>query len=76
MVSASIILKEIDDVKEFINLASKSEYDIDVYGGRYVVDGKSIMGLFSLNLSAPILVKTDDLSFITALEKFMVSEAK
>lgn len=76
MVSTSIMLKEINDVKEFVNLASQSKSSIDVYNGRYVVDGKSIMGLFSLNLGAPIMVKTDDVSFITKLEKFMVSDVK
>lgn len=76
MVSASVMLKKIDDVKEFVNLANQSESSIDVYSGRYVVDGKSIMGLFSLDLRTPILVKTDDVLFITKLEKFMVSDVK
>lgn len=76
MISTSIMLKEINDVKEFVNLASQSKSSIDVYSGRYVVDGKSIMGLFSLDLGTPILVKTDDELFITKVKKFTVSDIK
>ena len=45
-----IKLKTIDDVKEFVNICSKYEVDIDVKQGKFTVDGKSILGIFSLNL--------------------------
>lgn len=45
-----IKLNTIDDVKEFVNVCSKYDVDIDVKQGKFTVDGKSILGIFSLNL--------------------------
>ncbi len=56
MKTATILLKSIDDVKAFVNLTVRFSYDIDLSSNRYVVDGKSIMGIFSLDLSKPIAV--------------------
>ena len=47
-------LNSIDRVKAFIAMTNQISCDIDVCSGRYVVDGKSIMGLFSIDLSAPV----------------------
>ena len=54
MVTASIRLYTISDIRDFVNIASKYDFDIDLKSGRYVVDAKSIMGIFSLDLSKPI----------------------
>lgn len=51
-----IILKSIQDVKEFVRIVNEFSYDIDLSSGRYIVDAKSIMGIFSLDLSQPISV--------------------
>ena len=51
-----IKLPTANDVKEFVNIAMLCPYQIDVGSGRYIVDAKSIMGLFSLNLSEPLSV--------------------
>jgi hypothetical protein len=56
MVSFNIMLNSIADVKDFVNAMSKSVYDIDLVSGRYIVDAKSIMGIFSLDLTKPITV--------------------
>ena len=50
-------LRSVDDVKTFVNAASLVSCDIDVLSGRYLVDAKSIMGLFSLNLAKPVTVQ-------------------
>ena len=52
-----ILLSSINDVKNFVNTVSKYDYEIDLTSGRYVVDAKSIMGIFSLDLSKPIKVE-------------------
>lgn len=52
----SIMLKSINDVKEFARIVNDFPYDIDLSSGRYIVDAKSIMGIFSLDLARPILV--------------------
>ena len=57
MKTFSVLLNSINDVKNFVNLVSRFDYDIDLASGRYVVDAKSIMGIFSLDLSKPITVE-------------------
>ena len=52
-----IMLKSINDVKDFVNIVNKYDFDVDLSSGRYVVDAKSIMGIFSLDLSKPIKVE-------------------
>lgn len=54
MKSFNISLKSINDVKDFVNTVNKYDFDVDLTSGRYVVDAKSIMGIFSLDLSKPI----------------------
>ena len=62
MKSMKIRLTTIIDVRDFVNTVAKSDVDIDLTSGRYVVDGKSIMGIFSLDLLSPITLTahTDD----------------
>ena len=50
----NLMLNSINDVKDFVNIVSKYDFDVDLTSGRYVVDAKSIMGIFSLDLSKPI----------------------
>ena len=52
-----VSLSSIEDVRQFVNAATCCPCEVDVLSGRYVVDGKSIMGLFSLDLSQPVRVE-------------------
>ena len=54
MKTAHISLNSIDKVKAFVNEITKFDNDFDLVSGRYVIDAKSIMGIFSLDLSKPI----------------------
>ena len=54
MKTVQISLKTIDKVKSFVNEITKYDNDFDLVSGRYVIDAKSIMGIFSLDLSKPI----------------------
>lgn len=54
MTTVKISLNSIDKVKSFVNDLTKFDYDFDLVSGRYVIDAKSIMGIFSLDLSKPI----------------------
>lgn len=54
MLTFFINLSDIDKVKSFCNNASKCNFDIDLVSGRYIIDAKSIMGIFSLDLSKKI----------------------
>ena len=75
MKNVSIRLATIADVQDFVSIVAKSDMDIDLKSGRYVVDAKSILGIFSLNLLEPIEMtvhsnNTDDL--FAALDRFIV----
>ena len=54
--SCVIRLNSIEKVKDFVSRVSTFECDVDIIYGRYVIDGKSMMGIFSLNLMNPITV--------------------
>ncbi len=54
MKTVRISLNSIDKVKYFVNDLTKFDTDFDLVSGRYVIDAKSIMGIFSLDLSKPI----------------------
>jgi phosphotransferase system HPr (HPr) family protein len=54
MKTIDISLNSIEKVKTFVNLINRFDYDFDLVSGRYVIDAKSIMGIFSLDLSKPI----------------------
>ena len=54
MKTVQISLNSIDKLKSFVNTISQYDYDFDLISGRYVIDAKSIMGIFSLDLSKPI----------------------
>lgn len=56
MKSFDVFFKTIVDVKNFVNIVNKYDFDIDLESGRYVIDAKSIMGIFSLNLAQPIKI--------------------
>ncbi|MDR2532583.1 MAG: HPr family phosphocarrier protein [Oscillospiraceae bacterium] len=57
MTEVNIKLSTIDDVKKFVNIVFRYEYDVDVISGRYAVDAKSILGLFSIDLSKAVVMK-------------------
>ncbi len=57
MKAFDIMLGSITDVKNFVNIVNKYDFEVDLTSGRYVVDAKSIMGIFSLDLGKPIRVE-------------------
>lgn len=73
----SIMLKMsfAEEVKTFVNIASRYPYDMDLRAGRHVVDAKSMLGIFSLDLSQPITLEVyadecDDL--INDLKQYVI----
>ena len=54
MVSFEVAISSISDVKDFVNIVNKYDFDVELISGKYVIDAKSIMGIFSLDLSKPI----------------------
>ena len=73
MKSVTIKLTQAEEVKEFVNTVNRYEYEMDLRAGRHVVDAKSILGIFSLDLSKPISLEVyseqcDDL--LTDIQRF------
>jgi len=54
MQTINVLLDTVEKVKVFVNTVAPMEGDIDLVSERYVVDAKSIMGIFSLDLSKPL----------------------
>ncbi len=57
MKSVNIRLSLAENVKSFVNVVNRYPYDMDLRAGRHVVDAKSILGIFSLDLSKPIALE-------------------
>ena len=77
MKSMYIRLNTIQDVRNFVNVVSASDLDIDLTSGRYVVDAKSIMGIFSLDLLSPIQLTVHgepSADFLARLSAFEIKE--
>ena len=75
MKNIKISIKTINDVKEFVNTIGKVDYDVDLISGRYAIDAKSIMGIFSLDLSKDLElnIHSDDCQpLLDELSKFIV----
>ena len=75
MTKVKIMLASIQDVKDFVGIVTGYDFDVDLASGRYAIDAKSIMGIFSLDLSNPIqlIAHTDDSEkFISDIKKFIV----
>ena len=79
MSTIKIQLDSIDKVKSFVNILAKFDCDFDLISGRYIIDAKSIMGIFSLDISKPIDLEIHadgkDLDLVTrALSPYRIDE--
>ena len=54
MKETKIKLTNVQDIRDFVNCVILTDYEIDLSQGRYTIDAKSIMGIFSLDLLSPI----------------------
>lgn len=54
MIKLNLQMQQVDQVKEFVNLLSKYPYEMDLVSGRYTIDAKSLLGIYSLDLSNPL----------------------
>ncbi|MFD1412197.1 HPr family phosphocarrier protein [Oceanobacillus jeddahense] len=77
MVERTVKLEKINDVKAFVEIMTTFDYQVDIISGRYVMDAKSILGIFSLDLTQPLTLKIhadecDDL--LEAIAPYIVQE--
>ncbi len=77
MKSVMIRLSLVENVNNFVNIVTRYPYEMDLRAGRHVVDAKSILGIFSLDLSRPITLEiySDDCDdLLTQIEAFTVKD--
>ena len=70
-----IRLSTIQDVRDFVNCVTACDFDVDLASGRYIVDAKSIMGIFSLDLNRELELSVHSDSceaFLCGIEKYIV----
>ena len=72
-----IRLTTMEQVKEFVAIAGKCDFDIDISYNRVVIDAKSILGILSMDLSQPLTVTCNGecSDFLEQIEKFAVQDA-
>lgn len=80
MTEVKIRLSSVNDVKDFVVAVSFSSCDIDIAADRYIIDAKSIMGIFSLDLSKPLVLKINSkdeneiADVLGKIERFIVKD--
>ena len=78
MYTAKVLLETVVGAKEFVSICNDVEYKVELVSGPYIIDAKSIMGIFSLDLSEPIELKVhckdDGAEFRQKIQKFLVTE--
>lgn len=75
MRTVKVNINSIEKVKSFVNTVTAFDTEFDLVSGRFVIDAKSIMGIFSLDLSKPIILNIyndDDASILESLQPFIV----
>lgn len=74
MIECKILLNNINKIANFIKVVSKIEEDVDLYKGHYVIDAKSIVALFTIQLDKPVLIKihSDDKSLLNLFNEWRI----
>ncbi|QEY33674.1 HPr family phosphocarrier protein [Caproiciproducens galactitolivorans] len=76
MISVKIRIDSVDKVKKFSSIITKENLNCELVEGVYILDAKSIMGIFSLDLTKPIQlnIHSDDKEILNKLQDFIVNE--
>lgn len=70
-----IMLNATEDIQEFVNAASKCDFDIDIFYNRIIIDAKSLLGILSMDLTRQLTVRCygENSHFNKVIEKFAVA---
>jgi phosphocarrier protein HPr len=78
LTKVKVLLKNMDNVEKFVEITNKFNFDIDVIGGKRMVNGKSVLGLLTLDLTSPLSVilntnKSNEINeFINLINDFKI----
>ncbi|WP_283607018.1 HPr family phosphocarrier protein [Clostridium sp. CIES53] len=77
MLTTKILINSVEKVKQFSSIVSKQNVECEIVEGIYIIDAKSIMGIFSIDLSAPVELRihSDDKAILDSLTDFIAQEA-
>lgn len=77
MLTTKILINTVEKVKQFSSIVSRQNVECEIVEGIYIIDAKSIMGIFSINLSEPVELRihSDDTAILDSLKEFIVQEA-
>lgn len=77
MITAKILINSVEKVKKFSSIISKEGSDCELIEGVHILDAKSIMGIFSLNLEKPVQLKiySDNKEILAKLKEFIIEES-
>lgn len=72
MLECKVLLDTVDKIADFVKVVNKFDCDVDLKHGRYIVDGKSLMGLYTLSLDkmVEVVIHSDDDSLLDKLKEF------
>ena len=75
MIQSKIKLNATEDVQEFVNAASKCDFDIDIFYNRIIIDAKSLLGILSMDLTKQLTVRCygENPNFNKVIKKFAVA---
>lgn len=73
MITAQVLLNNIESVNRFVAKMSEKDYDVDLSSGKYLVNAKSMMGVLSLDLtkSVTLTAETDDKTFLEEIDEYI-----
>ena len=76
MKTVYIDLRNVNSIKNFANIVSRYDGDFDLIQGRYRIDAKSIVGIFSLDLSKPVelYIEKESDNLLKELGRFLVND--
>lgn len=76
MITVKILIDSVEKVKEFTSVVNQEEVDCEIIEGIHIIDARSIMGIFSIDLSKPLQlnIHSDNMEILNKIKKFVVEE--
>lgn len=76
MITVKILIDSVEKVKEFTSIVNQEEVDCEIIEGIHIIDARSIMGIFSIDLSKPLQlnIHSDNTDVLDKIKKFIVEE--
>ncbi|HHV51592.1 MAG TPA: HPr family phosphocarrier protein [Clostridiales bacterium] len=76
MITVKILINTVDKIKNFTGILAQEDFECDIVDGVNIIDGHSIMGIFSLDVSKPLKlnIHSDDTTILSKISEFIVED--